>query len=328
MSHSFRYLSKADICKTLSMGEAIDLMASAFTQLSQKQCVLPLRQHIGVPRLNSEFLIMPVCSPESGFFGLKTVSIQKENPSQGLPLIHGLILLLDAKTGQPKALMDAEWLTALRTGAGSGLATKLLAQPEASVAAIVGAGAQAKTQLRAICEVRPIKKVWILNRSKQRAEQFAKAMSEELDLSIEVAPDSSYLRQAQIICTATSASTPLFNYSDLSPGVHINAVGSYRPDMHEVPLEILKEARVFVDQTQAVRTEAGLFCKGSKEIDSFDPESLVEIGMLAAGQVEGRVTCQQMTLFKSVGNAIQDLAVAGAAYHYALANHIGVELPL
>ena len=328
MTHRFTYLSREDVRKSVTMAEAIELMSEAFGLLSSGAATLPVRQNLAVPEVRGEFLLMPVCVPQLQHFALKTVSIHGGNGDVGLPFIHAMILLLHAQTGQPQALMDGEWLTALRTGAASGLATRLLARPDASVAAIVGAGVQARTQLEAISLVRPIKTAWVLNRDPKRAERFAQEMSDALNVEVKVAPSADVLGEADIICTATSSPKPLFQACHINAGTHINAVGAYRANMHEVPGAIVARARVIVDQREAALREAGdlliPMAQGLFEADHIRGE----LGELIEHAALGRTAPGDITLFKSVGNAVQDLAVAACAFKNATSKGFGNRLPL
>jgi ornithine cyclodeaminase/alanine dehydrogenase-like protein (mu-crystallin family) len=271
---------------------------------------------------------MPVYAPLYGQIGLKVVTVHPHNAARGLPSVHALVTVTDAATGQPVAVMDGEYLTALRTGAGSGLATDLLARPDAAVAALFGAGVQARTQLEAVCAVRPIRRAYVFSRSRDRAEAFARAMRAHLTLDVQVAETPATLREADVVCTATTALTPVFAHADLKPGVHINGIGSYRPDMSEIPPETVLAAKVVVDHRPACLAEAGDFLTLLAQGRMTEEHLYAELGEIAGGRKAGRTSTDEITFFKSVGNAVQDLAVAHHVAAEAQARNVGTVVAL
>ena len=323
-----RFLSQNDVRQALDMKQAIALMREAFVALSEGQATVPVRLNLPVPEHEGRALFMPVYSPVYDQIGLKVVTVHPNNAAQGLPFIHALVMVTDAATGRPLAVMDGEYLTALRTGAGSGLATDLLARPDAAVAAIFGAGVQARTQLEAVCAVRPIEKAYVFNRSHDHAEAFAREMSTRLTLDVQVAEDPATLRRADVVCTATTSLTPVFDHAHLKPGAHVNGIGSYRPDMTEIPPETVLAAKVVVDHRPACLAEAGdiitLLAQGRITEDHIH----AELGEIAAGHNAGRTAADEITFFKSVGNAVQDLATASHLVAVAQARNLGTEVEL
>jgi ornithine cyclodeaminase len=255
--------------------------------------------------------------------GLKVVSIQDRNPSRALPTIHGVMILLDSDTGEPMALLEAERLTAIRTGAASGLATDLLAEPDASVAAIFGAGRQAMAQLEAVSHVRPLRHVQVHTRTPETALTFASTMSSRLGIDVVPADSRDALREAEIICTATTAAEPIFDPDAVRPGAHINAIGTFTPDTVEIPPELVARARVVVDQRSSCLEEAGELVHAIRRglMDADDIHA--EIGEIAAGTAKGRSSAAEITLFKSVGNAVQDLVAAAFVFERASAMGLG-----
>jgi ornithine cyclodeaminase len=228
------------------------------------------------------------------------------------------------------AVLDGTYLTALRTGAASGVATRHMARPDARVLALFGAGAQALPQAQAVCAVRPIERIWIVNRNRDRAQLLAARMRNAgMTLDLRIAPSvEQALAEADVVCTATSSPTPLFADAALRPGTHINAVGAYKPTMAEVPPETVARARVAVDQIQAAWAEAGDLVQ-ARDAGLIDEGHLAsEIGAVVAGRVAGRTDTAQITLFKSVGNAAQDVAVAALALARAEELGLGVEVAL
>jgi len=307
---TIRILSSEDIKKALSMAEAVNAMEKAFSQLSGGQATVPLRVGIDMPKTAGTALFMPVYLPDIDKAGVKVVSVFRDNPQIGLPMIDALVMVMNAANGQPLAVMNGEVLTAMRTGAASGLATRLLSRKNSQVAAIIGAGAQAYTQLEAVCSVRDIKHVFIMDIEADRAEKFANEMSEKLSLSIEVIRDESKLKEADIICTATSSFTPVFKDINLKPGVHINGIGSYKPPMQEIPEDTIVRAKVVVDSREACLSEAGDLIQPLKNGRITEKHIHAELGEIVNGVKTGRVDEEEITLFKSVGNAVQDLAAA------------------
>lgn len=310
------------------MKDAIALMGEAFTALSAGQVMVPIRMNMAIAEHGARALFMPVYSPLHGQVAQKIVAVHPDNPQRGLPFIHAMVLLLDAAHGTPLALMDGEYITALRTGAGSGCATDLLALPNASTVAIFGAGVQARTQLEAVVAVRPITKVLVFGRSRDNAAAFAAEASAKYGIAVTVANDPAELREADVICTATTSLDPVFADAHIKPGCHINGVGSYRPDMTEIPAETVCRAAVFVDQRAAALEEAGDLIVPIQAGRISTDHIQAELGTVASGNAPGRTSTKEVTFFKSVGNAVQDLAVASRAYAVAVEQDLGVEVTL
>jgi ornithine cyclodeaminase len=264
---------------------------------------------------------MPAVVPAAGALGAKIVTVFPGNAEQNKPLIHAIVILIDPDDGSPLALLDGRALTALRTGAASGVATRLLARPEAATLACFGAGAQAEQQIEAVCAVRPINRVLICSRTASRAAALADRLltSERVPAAVRVEADPARVAaQADVICTATTSATPVFPADAVRPGTHINGVGSYTPHMAEVPAALVGRARVVVDQAAAARAEAGDLIQAVAA--GLAPESIfdTELGQVAAGERPGRTGPEEITFFKSVGNAVQDMAVARYAVSEAL----------
>lgn len=310
------------------MNEAISLMREAFIALSEGRATVPLRLNVPLPEYNGRVLFMPVYLPATQHIGLKVVTIHPDNPARGLPFIHALVMVTDAATGRPVAVMDGEYLTALRTGAASGLATELLARPDADVVAIFGAGVQGRTQLEGVCAVRPIGRAYIFSRSRDHAATFAQEMSTRLDLDVQVADDPETLGQADVVCTATTSLGPVFSHRHLKAGVHINGIGSYRPDMAEIPPDTVLAAKVVVDHRPACLAAAGDLIQLLERGLITENHIHAELGEIAAGHRAGRSSEDEVTFFKSVGNAVQDLAAASHVVAVAQARGLGMEVTL
>lgn len=309
------------------MKETIDLMKIAFRQISDKNVNTPLRTHLDIPKHDGGLLLMPAHSEESDLMSLKMVSVFKDNPGINLPLIHALVILIDGSNGKPLAIMDGEYITALRTGAASGLATDLLARSNTDTLGIIGAGVQSQSQLSAVCEVRDIKRVIIIDKNPDAATSLAKYAKSDFNLEVEINLSGDHLSKCDIICTATTSPTPVFSHKNLKTGVHINAVGIYQPDKREIPGETIKQAKVVVDQRSACLEEAGDLIIPIQE-DLIDESHIhAELGEIITGQISGRSDSSEITVFKSVGNAVQDLVTSGAIYKKAQESGIGITLP-
>jgi len=324
-----RILSRQDVRQALPMRQAIEAMKRAFAQLSTGQANVPLRVALDVPRHNGVTLFMPGYLSADDQMAVKIVSVFNDNPSQGLPLIHALVIVVDATTGSPAAVMDGTYLTALRTGAASGAATDLLARPDAHTAAIFGAGAQGRTQLEAVCAVRPIHQAWVYDVAPRQAAAYAEEMSQRLSLPVRVAETPAQaVRQADVICTATTATSPVFADADVPPGTHVNAVGAYTPHMQEVPPETVLRARVVIDHRESSLAEAGDLLIPIEQGLMTEDHIYAELGEIAAGSKPGRASPDEITLFKSVGVAVQDVAAAGAVLEAARELGLGTEVAL
>lgn len=315
-------LNAAEVRQALPMPEVIQAMKAAYEALSNGQAELPLRTHLPIRTHEAATLFMPVFLNDAHgeALAVKVVSLFPHNTAKGLPLIHAVVLVLEANTGKPYAMLEGSSLTALRTGAASGAATDLLARPDSQVVAIFGAGVQGRTQLEAVCTVRAIQTGWVFDPDRQRAESFVQEMAGRHpipeDLRIAASPGQA-AAEADVICTATTSSTPVFSDGDIQPGVHINAVGAYTPDMQEVPPETVLRARLVVDSRSACLSEAGDVIQPIQKGFFTEGHIQAELGEIVSGQHPGRTSEAQITLFKSVGIAVQDAAAARLALQNA-----------
>ena len=303
-------------------------MREGFIALSSGRASVPVRMNMPLDAHDGRALFMPVYSPDHARVGLKMVTLNPTNPGSGLPFIHALITISDAQTGEPLALMDGEFITSLRTGAGAGLATQVLSRPESSVLAIFGTGVQANTQVQAICAVRPIRKILVFGRSPENIKIFVKNVRRRYGITVEEARTEGELSEADIICTATTSETPVFSGEHLAPGTHINGVGSYKPDMAEVPSDVVARAKVIVDQREACLREAGDLIVPIQRGDFGESHIHAELGEVLADDTRGRTSDSEITFFKSVGNAIQDLVVASFLEKRAAQMNLGTEVTL
>ena len=302
---SIRILSAADVRAALPMPQAIDAMRHAYSQLSAGKAIAPPRQHLSTDK--GVTLIMPAYLPEKSEFGIKVVSVYDANPNLDLPRITATVLALDPVTGAPKAFMEGASLTAIRTGAGGGVATDLLARRDAKTVGLFGAGVQARAQLQAVMAVRDVTRVNLISRTHASAAQLAAEISEWIDAPEVnlVSTPQAVVQDADIVICATTSGTPLFDGNALRLGAHITAVGTFVPEKREVDTETIRRAdRIVVDSREDCLAEAGDLIIPKAEIDA-------EIGEVINGDKPGRESDAEITFFKSVGVAVQD-AVAGA----------------
>lgn len=339
-----RVLAEHDVRAAIDMRQAINAMREAFGQLAAGQADVPLRTPVDTQAGVTFF--MPAYLHHSqktaaGSLGAKIVSVYQNNPQHGLPIINGVVLVLDDATGVPLAVMDGTYLTALRTGAGSGLATEMLARQDASVVAVFGAGAQARTQLEAVRAVRPIRQVRIVSRTAESARRFRDellAVAPDTDARFRLGDEhvvvmssadrSAAVRGADIIITATTSSSPVFDGRDVDAGTHVNAVGAFTPQMQEVDAVLVSRAKIVVDQRHGALEEAGdlIIPIESGVIDVDDVYA--ELGEIVNGTRAGRTSEDEITLFKSVGNAVQDVAAAQWVLHAAEERDLGTVVEL
>ena len=326
-----RVLSRSDVQRALPMKQAIGIVRDAFAQLSTNQATVPLRVPISVEKYDGVTLFMPAYLNASDALAVKIVSVYNQNPARGLPLIHALVVVIDAATGKPLATMEGGYLTALRTGAASGAATELLARPDAHVAAIFGAGVQGHTQLLAVAAVRQLQKVVVFDAARERAESFVQEMRGQpgvpADLGVAATPAEA-VKQADIICTATTSTRPIFSGADVKPGTHINAIGAYTPQMQEIDEVTMRACKIVIDSRSGALVEAGDLIIALQKGAIKESDIYAEIGEIAAGKKPGREKPDEITLFKSVGNAVQDASVARAIYDVAQREKLGVEIEI
>jgi ornithine cyclodeaminase/alanine dehydrogenase-like protein (mu-crystallin family) len=323
-----RYLSGKDLRGLISMGEAIDAVRSGFSALSAGNSITPLRTPIAAGR-HGTVLVMPVYLPRENTTTVKVVSLCPGNVARGLPLLQALVQVFDGETGTPLAVIEGAGLTRLRTGAASGLATDLLARADSHTAAIIGAGVQGASQLEAVCAVRPITEAWAYDPDRTRLEAFCAHLSDVLRRPVRPAGTvHEALAGADVVCTATTSSQPVIPDAAVRAGTHVNAVGAYRPEARELPGELIRRSRVFVDSIDACLEEAGDLLIPIKQGLITREHLAGEIGQLVNGTVSGRLDDRQVTVFKSVGVAVQDGAVAAIVARQAELLGIGIALPI
>ncbi|WP_174727353.1 ornithine cyclodeaminase family protein [Mesobacillus harenae] len=323
-------LNEQEIKKILSMSEAIEVNELAYRAFSTGKAESPLRFNMQLDNSEDYTLFMPGYVSETGGLGVKVVTILPDNVKRNLPATQAAILLLDRETGVPSALMGATYITALRTGAGTGVATKYLAREDASVAAIIGTGGMAPGQLEAICAVRDIKEVYVYNRTKDKAEKFVEDMKKgfrnDLTYYVTSSPEEA-VRKADVVATSTSSPEPVVKYEWLKKGAHVNAVGAFNSSMQEVDEELVVRADIrAVDGISAASVPGDLSIPLKNK--SINKEDLIEIGNLIDQGVKGRPTVDGITFFKSVGISAQDIAVAIAVLEKAKKEGEGMEISL
>ncbi len=324
-------LSSHDVEALLTMEDALTAVEEGFRQLALGKVAMPQRNATTVAPHNGLHLAMPAyVGGDVDALTVKIVTVYGENlPKYNLPTIQGVLLVHDARTGQVLALLDAEHLTATRTGAASGVATKYLARADAATVTLFGAGALGPGQLAAVCAVRPVKRVYLITRSGDKDAVFCAQMSEQLAVEVTATRNTQHaIEHSDIICTATNSPTPLFDGHWLKPGTHINAVGAYTSKMRELDTATIQRSRVFVDHHEAARAEAGDLCIPIANGDLTYDHVAGELGAVIAGALPGRTGDDEITLFKSVGLALQDAVTAKGIYLAALAQKIGTEVAL
>jgi len=324
-------LNADEVQQALPMRQAIAAMKDAYASLSNGTAVVPLRTRLPIPSYDALSLFMPAYmkSDLGEALAIKVVSLYPHNPLRGLAYIQAAVLVLESDTGRAIALLEGSTLTAIRTGAGSGAAIDILARKDSKVVAVFGAGTQGRTQLKAACAVRNIETVFIFNPTLDKARTFAEEMagrnSIPKDIRVVNTPRAA-IENADIICTATTSSKPVFDDNDIKPGAHISAVGAYTPQMQEAPVETVARARIVVDSYVTVMDEAGDIVHAIQAGAFHESDIHAEIGEIILGLKAGRESEDEITLFKSVGNAVQDAAAAQLALQNAHNIKLGTEV--
>lgn len=289
----------------------------------------PHRTVLEFPENSATSLYMPSSDLENNVAAVKVVTIFPENPAKGLPTTQGIIVLTSTENGEHLSVMNASYLTRLRTGAMTALATDSLAKKDSFILTVVGTGGMAFEQTIGILAVRPIEKIILFNRTEERALSFSKKLKDYgVNAAIEIANDvNDAVSKADIVCCATKSNTPVFNGEYLKAGTHVVGVGSYLPHMHEIDETTIKRAsKIVVDDLQGAKDEAGeLMDAAQKGIWSFD-DVYSELEMLVSGSIHGRENDDEITFFKSVGASYYDLAVAKGVYQKAISDNYGLNI--
>jgi ornithine cyclodeaminase/alanine dehydrogenase len=322
-------LTKDDVVRVLDMRDCIDVVEKAFAELASGTAVLPLR--IGITPPDGISLYMPAYLKKMGALACKVVTVYKNNPTRhNLPTTIGKVLLQNPATGEVTCIMDGGYLTAVRTGAVSGVATKYLARTDkGQVAGILGAGVQAKMQLWAMAIARELSRAYVYDVSADASSAFIREMSAKLELEIRPADSpAQILAEADIVCTASSSATPLFDGSLVKPGTHINGIGSHSPNARELDTAIIQRSKLVADSMEACLKEAGDIMIPLQEGAISQAHIHAELGDIILGRKPARANAREITLFKSNGLAIQDAAAAKLVYDRARQAGIGQDVVL
>ena len=323
-------LKESDISPIISMSDIISADREALSIYSNHQSNIPLRTNINVPEFNGQCLFMNGYAAPAKALGVKIVSVYPDNINKNLTSVPATMVLVNAETGIVNALIDGTYLTRLRTGAISGLATEILSRKDSKILALFGTGGQAITQLEAILTVRKIELVKVFDIVYERADEFAKKMTVLYSKKynnvkiIAVKSSDEAVENSDIITTVTTSKKPVFKIDKIKSNVHINGVGSYTPDMCEVPEEVVVKAnKIYVDTRDGAINESGDLIgpikKGLINIEKINGE----LGEVINGKIKGRENDDEMTFFKTTGSAVLDLVAAQKIYELAKKNNIG-----
>jgi alanine dehydrogenase len=324
------FLSRKDVEATLTMEDSIEAVEKAFREYGLGTVNMPLRSVIRLEKSNGSTLFMPAHIEAMGAIGIKVVSVYPDNLSKyNLPTILGVVLLTDARNGDILAIMDGAFLTAMRTGAAGGVATKYLARKDAKEVGIIGTGVQGRTQIIAATKVRSIEKVRAFDVARDRREVFCKQVSKEVGVQI-VPVDSAEkaVRECDIVITASTSKMPVLNGDWLDAGTHVNAIGSHTPDARELDATAIKRAKVVVDSREAALKEAGDLMIPISEGFITRDHIYAELGEVLTGRKVVRTSEKDITIFKSQGLAIQDISTASKVYELAIKKGVGKQLTL
>ena len=311
-------LSRAEVEGLISMREAIDAVEEAFRAKGLGKVQMPPKSYVYFDRYDGDFRVMPAYLEEMGAAGVKIVNVHPRNPKeQGLPTVMATLLLLDPKTGAPLSIMDGTWITNVRTGAGGAVAAKYLARKDSHVAAMVGAGVQARTQLLALKEVFKIKEVRVNDLSAEKAEGYAEEMSDKLGIDVKAIKEPrDAVEGADVVVTTTPVRKPILMNDWVREGMHINAIGADAPGKQELDPKILLRAKVVVDDVEQAIHGGELNVPLSKGI-IVRGDIYADLGEVVTGKKPGRTSREEITVFDSTGLAVQDIATDWIVYKKA-----------
>ena len=320
-------ISKQEQEKLIDMKEVLQYVEKSLIAFAKNETVTPIRTALPFANRANTALFMPSVSDRLQTLGIKVVNVVPGNKTKNKKVINGIVYLFDINTGEPAALLEGSYITQIRTGALSAVATKYMARSNASILGIIGTGEQAIGLCKAILVVRDIEKVILYNRTEKKAKQFAIYIEKEYGITTEVVETANdVVIQSDVIVTATYASKPIFT-NELQKGVHVNAVGSFRPSMQELPSHAIIHAhKVVVESKEAALEETGDLQNPVRK--GFDSKSLVELAEIISGKMLGRETEDEVTVFKSVGLAVVDVIVGQYVYEKAKDNGVGVGIIL
>jgi ornithine cyclodeaminase/alanine dehydrogenase-like protein (mu-crystallin family) len=321
------FVNETGVHELLPMETCVPLMRDALTSLSRGDVVLPLRSLVRLPDGSGILGLMPGYLGEPKSFGLKVVTVMPGNHGTPYDSHQGVVMLFGTEHGEPLAIMDATAITAIRTAAASAAATDVLARGDAGDLALIGSGAQARTHLAAMRAVRPLRRVRVWSRSRANAERFARDIEAADGIAVEVAANGEEaVRGADLVCTTTASREPVLRGAWLSPGAHVNAVGACFPTARELDSEAVRRSRFYTDCRESCEKEAGDFlipC-GEGAIDGAHLRG--ELGEVLIGTVEGRTSRDDITVYESLGVAMEDLAAAHAIHRRAIETGAGIWL--
>lgn len=325
-----RVVSRSHVLDLLPMRDCIETMSEALTELERGQAVQPLRRATWLPDQRGVLGLMPGFLAETGALGVKVITVFAHAAADAnLESHQGGVLLFDPDTGTPTALVDAGAVTAIRTAAVTALATDLLARPGASTLTLLGSGTQARTHLDALRQVRPLERVRVWSRTREHAEEFAARESERHGVAIDVLPDvAAAVEGADVVCTVTAAREAFFHRSLLAPGMHVNAIGASVPAFRELTVDVLPAVTLFTDRRESLENEAWEVIEARKQGVIGPDYPVGEIGEVLTGARPGRGSSEEVTLFRSLGLAIEDLTAARFVLARALERDVGVEVDL
>ena len=322
-------LKESDMSSMISMSDIIEADKEALSIYSSQKSNIPLRSNLDIPEYKGQCLFMNGYAAPAKALGVKIVSVYPENINKNLTSVPATMVLVDAETGMVNSLLDGTYLTRLRTGAISGLATDILSRKDSKIFALFGTGGQAVTQLEAVLTVRKIEEVRVFDVFKERAKEFAAKMTEKFGKKFNVkiiAAESSdkAVENADIITTVTTSKKPVFDANKVKKNVHINGVGSYTPEMQEIPGDILVKAnKIFVDTRDGAINESGDLINPIKNGLIKKEKINGELGEVINGVMKGRENDEEMTFFKTTGSAVLDLVAAQKIYEIAKKRNVG-----
>lgn len=327
-------LTKEDMMKVYTMEEAIEAVKEALRLFSAGEATVPFRTNIDIPEYNGQSLYMPAyVKGEEPALGMKIISIYPDNVKQDLPTSPSTMIIVNVETGMVEAILNGTYLTQLRTGAVQGAATDLLARKDARIGALIGTGGQAATQLEAMLTVRYLEEIRVMEIDKERAQAFVDEMSKRFAyfatklIAVDSAEEA--VTDADVITTVTTSPQATFPNEAVKAGAHVNGVGAYTPEMHEIPGELLARADIIVfDTMEGVLAEAGDIITPLREelINESDIDG--ELGDLILGEITGRESQEEITVFKTVGTAVLDVFTAAKILNKAKDAGIGQEIKL
>ncbi len=322
-------LSEKEIQSLIDVEELIRALEKAHIQFSTGKAVMPVRMVVPLPEIKGRITTMPAYLSEDKALGMKVVTYFPENPKQDLPIILAAVFLYSTESGKLLAVMDGTYITAIRTACVSAVATRALANPETPVLGVLGAGVQARAQIRTLCRVRKIREIKVYDLLEKSVRSLKEELEPDVGIKIEaVKTVAEAVRNVDLLVTVTTAREPIVRSEWLKPGVHINAIGSHRPDLREIDGATMRRAKLVVDSHEAVMAECGDILLAIKEGAIGEDHIHAEIGEVLAGKKAGRTSAGEITLYKAVGIAIQDVATAQLVYRKALERKIGVNVEI